>query len=104
MVISRSTADQIAGGRSDVTVAYDSSCSNCGVQQNVTMTVQGTENPDEVVVIGGQLDSISDSGAGDAMQAPGADDDASGTTTLTEVARVALANGWKPQRTVVSGA
>ena len=89
---------RIAGGRSDVTVAYDSSCSNCGVQQNVTMTVQGTENPDEVVVIGGHLDSISDSGAGDAMQAPGADDNASGTATLTEVARAALANGWKPQR------
>ena len=34
------------------------------------------------------------------MDAPGADDDASGIATLTEVIRVALANGWKPKRTV----
>lgn len=94
----------IAAGRSDVTVAYDDSCTNCGTQSNVTMTVQGTESPDEVVVLGGHLDSISNSGDGDAMQAPGADDNASGTATLTEVARVALANGWKPQKTVVFAA
>lgn len=93
---------QIAGDREDVTVAYDDSCgSDCGTQPNVTMTVQGTEKPDEIVVIGGHLDSISNSGQGDAMRAPGADDNASGTATVTEIARVALASGWQPQRTVV---
>ncbi|WP_374928281.1 M20/M25/M40 family metallo-hydrolase [Kytococcus sedentarius] len=95
----------IAAGRSDVTVAYDESCgSSCGVQPNVTMTVQGTENPDEVVVVGAHFDSISNSGSGDSMDAPGADDNASATATVTEVAQVALANGWKPQRTVVFAA
>ena len=32
--------------------------------------------------------------------APGADDDASGIATLTEVLRVAMASGWRPRRTV----
>lgn len=95
----------IAGEREDVTVAYDESCgSDCGVQQNVTMTVQGTENPDEIVVIGAHYDSVSNTGSGDSMQAPGADDNASATATVTEVAQVALANGWKPKRTVVFAA
>src|SRR5690606_18268240 len=60
----------------------------------------GSELPDEVVVLGGHLDSISWSGSGDNMDAPGADDDASGIATLTEVLRVALASGWQPRRTV----
>ncbi|WP_462418776.1 M20/M25/M40 family metallo-hydrolase [Kytococcus sp. Marseille-QA3725] len=96
---------KIAGDREDVKVAYDESCgSDCGVQQNVTMTVEGTENPDEIVVIGAHFDSVSDSGQGDDMDAPGADDNASATATVTEIAQVALANGWKPKRTVVFAA
>ena len=34
------------------------------------------------------------------MTAPGADDDASGIATLTEILRVAVAGGWKPKRTI----
>jgi leucyl aminopeptidase len=52
-------------------------------------------------VLGAHLDSINDSAGGTPeMVAPGADDDASGIATLTETLRVALASGWKPQRTV----
>lgn len=64
------------------------------------MTLQGNELADEVVVIGGHLDSTSNSGGGNERIAPGADDDASGIATITEVARIALASGWKPKRTI----
>lgn len=67
-------------------------------QKSVIMTIPGTTRPDEVVVIGGHLDSISPGGT--SGSAPGADDDASGIATLTEVARVLLAADFRPARTV----
>ncbi|MCQ4166180.1 M20/M25/M40 family metallo-hydrolase [Tahibacter harae] len=90
----------LANGRSDVTAELFTGCSNCSTQPSVILTVQGNELPNEIVVLGGHLDSISNSGSGESMNAPGADDDASGIATLTEVIRIALASGWKPQRTV----
>lgn len=90
----------LANGRSDVSAELFTACSNCGGQPSVILTVQGAELPNEVVVLGGHLDSISNVGSGDGMNAPGADDDGSGIATLTEVIRIALANGWKPKRTV----
>ncbi|GAB3315000.1 M20/M25/M40 family metallo-hydrolase [Luteimonas notoginsengisoli] len=90
----------LAAGRSDVSAELFTGCDNCSTQPSVILTVQGAELPGEIVVLGGHLDSISYSGSGDAMDAPGADDDASGIATLTEVIRVALANGWQPKRTV----
>jgi leucyl aminopeptidase len=50
-------------------------------------------------VLGGHLDSISM--ARSSGTAPGADDDASGIATLTEVARVLLASDYRPARTLV---
>ena len=96
----RDTWLAMANGRSDVTAELFTGCSNCSTQPSVILTIEGTELPDEIVVLGGHLDSISSSGSGDNMDAPGADDDASGIATLTEVIRVALASGWQPKRTV----
>jgi bacterial leucyl aminopeptidase len=67
-------------------------------QQSVVLTIPGTTRADEVVVIGGHLDSINLFGA--ASAAPGADDDASGIATVTEVARVLLARDYRPARTI----
>jgi leucyl aminopeptidase len=67
-------------------------------QKTVVMTVPGTTRASEVIVIGGHLDSISLSGF--SSDAPGADDDASGIATLTEVARVLLAQDYRPARTI----
>ena len=90
----------LAGGRSDVTAELFS-CSNCSTQPSVILTIRGTDLPNEVVVLGGHLDSININGGGSPSQrAPGADDDASGIATLTEVLRIAMASGWKPRRTV----
>jgi leucyl aminopeptidase len=65
-------------------------------QKSVIATIPGTTLPDEVVVIGGHLDSISPGGG----NAPGADDDASGIATLSEVLRVLMATDFRPHRTI----
>ncbi|MGY1459663.1 M20/M25/M40 family metallo-hydrolase [Luteimonas sp. A534] len=91
----------LAAGRSDVTAELFTACNNCGGQPSVILTIQGTDLADEIVVLGGHLDSISSSGSGNAMNAPGADDDASGIATLTEVLRIAMAEGYRPRRTVM---
>jgi bacterial leucyl aminopeptidase len=81
--------------RSDVTVElFDHGYA----QHSVILTIPGTTHASEVVVIGGHLDSIALGGRG--VAAPGADDDASGIATLTEVARVLLAKNFRPARTV----
>lgn len=91
----------LAGSRGDVDVELFTGCTNCSTQPSVIMTVRGGDLADEVVVIGGHLDSINGSAGGSTQQtAPGADDDASGIATITEIARIALASGWKPRRTV----
>jgi leucyl aminopeptidase len=88
----------IANGRTDVSVALFTHASTVSPQPSVIATIQGTTLPNEVVVIGGHLDSIN--GSGSSYPAPGADDDASGVASLTEVFRVAMATGYKPARTV----
>jgi leucyl aminopeptidase len=67
-------------------------------QKSVILTIPGTTRAGEVVVLGGHLDSITM--AGRAGVAPGADDDASGIATLTEVVRVLLAKDYHPARTI----
>ncbi|KAB8198213.1 M20/M25/M40 family metallo-hydrolase, partial [Lysobacter maris] len=95
----RDTWQAFGAGRSDVSAELFA-CSSCSTQPSVILTIEGSDLANEVVVLGGHLDSISNSGSGNAMNAPGADDDASGIATLTEVLRIALADGWKPRRTV----
>ncbi|QRN98807.1 M20/M25/M40 family metallo-hydrolase [Archangium violaceum] len=85
----------IANGRTDISVDF---FTHSWLQPSVIATIQGTTLPDEVVVIGGHLDSINQSSSTGA--APGADDDASGVASLTEAFRSAVANGYKPARTV----
>jgi len=68
-------------------------------QKSVIMTIPGTGRANEVVVIGGHLDSIAPGGSD--SRAPGADDDASGIATLSEVARALLAADFRPERTIM---
>ncbi len=86
-----------ATGRSDVSVQLYVHPS--WAQRSVIATITGTTLPSEVVVIGGHLDSINSSNPSTGT-APGADDDASGVASLTEAFRVAMARGYRPQRTV----
>jgi leucyl aminopeptidase len=67
-------------------------------QPSVILTIPGSRRPDQVVVLGAHLDSIN--GGGSTALAPGADDDASGVATLTEVMRAMFAANFRPERTV----
>ncbi len=68
-------------------------------QPSVIMTVLGSERPDEIVVVGGHADSIAGFFGGNG-KAPGADDNASGIATITEVIKILMNNNYKPKRTV----
>ena len=64
-------------------------------QPSIVLTITGSENPEEIVILGGHADSISDT-----HEAPGADDNASGIASLTETLRVLIANNIKPKKTL----
>jgi len=75
---------------------------------NVVATIPGSENPDEIVVIGAHYDHIG--GAGEHGQCTpieddkicnGADDNASGTAMVLELARAFTEHNPKPKRTLV---
>jgi leucyl aminopeptidase len=68
-------------------------------QPSVILTIPGSEFPDEIVVLGGHLDSINGWGSS-AARAPGADDNASGIASLTEAARLLTESGYRPKRTI----
>jgi len=59
---------------------------------NVVAEIPGTEKPNEVVIIGGHLDSW--------HAATGATDNATGSAVMMEAARLILAAGLKPKRTI----
>lgn len=66
---------------------------------NVIAELPGLETPAEIVMIGGHLDSITFSGS--AARAPGADDNATGSATVLELAR--LFTGFPLQKTLRLG-
>ncbi|WP_082078799.1 M28 family metallopeptidase [Pseudoalteromonas rubra] len=86
----------IAQSRSDISVDY---YTHSWSQSSVVVTINGAENADEIVVIGGHLDSINQSSPS-AGRAPGADDNASGIAVLTEALKALVAADYKPQRTI----
>lgn len=90
---------QMAKGRSDVSVAY---FNHAGIaQRSVIMTIQGRSKPDEIVVIGSHMDSVNwNAKHPQRARAPGADDNASGLATTTEIARVLIESGYRPERTL----
>lgn len=66
-------------------------------QESIIMTITGSKYPNEIIVIGGHADSINGRSK---RRAPGADDNASGIATISEIIRVAMLTGYKPERTV----
>jgi len=83
---------EYAVGRSDIEVE---AFQHEWAQPSVIARIIGTTRPDEIVVIGGHIDSTSSGST-----APGADDDASGSTTVLEVFRVLASSGFQPERTI----
>lgn len=64
---------------------------------NVLAKIDGTKQKDQVILLSAHLDHL---GVRDGKVYPGADDDASGTVAVMELAR-ALAKEKRPQRTIV---
>lgn len=69
-------------------------------QKSVEVTLVGAKHPDEIVVVGGHLDSTVGSWTTEGTISPGADDDASGIATVTEALRLMIASGIQPDRTI----
>ena len=65
-------------------------------QYNVIATIPASQQTDKVYVIGGHHDSITSSSDRE-NNAPGADDNASGTTGVLEMARVLMKNDYSPE-------
>lgn len=89
-----------AGARlgGDVTVElYDHAAF---LQPSVILTIAGAKHPEQIVVLGGHLDSIRSGGTTPTTSAPGADDNASGIASLSEAIRVLMSAGHVPERTI----
>ncbi|RKZ00119.1 MAG: hypothetical protein DRQ13_01060, partial [Ignavibacteriae bacterium] len=100
-----STRDSVAGwikaqflrwGYTDVVIdsfEYDGTW-----QKNVVATLPGIYTPDKINIVGGHHDSYS---SGDPLVfAPGADDNASGTSAVLEMARVFKETNYQPESTI----
>lgn len=82
-----------ATGRTDLSVRI---VNHVGTPMpSLVFTINGNSTPSEYIIVGGHMDSISNTAV-----APGADDDASGIATVTEMIRVLLNINYKPARTV----
>lgn len=61
---------------------------------NIIAEIKGTEKPDEIVVVGGHLDSWNSPGS------QGANDNGTGSSSVLEAARLIMKSGVKPKRTI----
>lgn len=89
--------EALRGNRSDVeieTFSHD----NDTPQPSIVVRIRGRVAPDELVILGSHIDSVSGWGGSD--RAPGSDDNASGTATNFEVFRVMMENNIVPERTI----
>ena len=77
-------------------VAYDSFTSGTSQQRNVIATLAGSQSSAGEIVICAHYDSYTSP----ATAAPGADDNASGTAAVLEMARILKVNGYVPKRTI----
>lgn len=77
-----------------INVFIKTNCKTIGMRSAPTMIgeIKGTELPDEIILVGGHLDSW------DVGQ--GAHDDGAGCVQSMEVLRILLAIGYKPKRTI----
>lgn len=84
-----------------------------GTAPNVLAWIEGSERPDEIVLLGAHYDHIGTKEFGTFCRGPsedadpddaicnGADDNASGTAVLMNIARAMGSSGYRPKRTVV---
>ncbi|KAI9227291.1 MAG: hypothetical protein DHS80DRAFT_27619 [Piptocephalis tieghemiana] len=68
-------------------------------QSSILVRFEGTEVPEETVVVGAHQDSVN-MWLPSFGRSPGADDDGSGTVTILEAFRALIQKGFRPKRTV----
>lgn len=68
-------------------------------QKSLRLTIPGRLHPSQVVVLGAHYDSVNHSFFGGSKEAPGADDNASGSGNLIEALKI-LKNADQPERTL----
>lgn len=68
-------------------------------QPSIILEIKGKS--DEVIVVGGHADSIAGFFGSKNAKAPGADDNASGIATMTEIIRVLMQNNYQPEKTIM---
>ncbi len=69
------------------------------INYNVIASIEGTDYPDSVCIMGGHYDDILSTS--DLTVVPGANDNASGTSAVLEVARVMKKNKYRPKSTIM---
>ena len=88
--------EKITAARSDVTVEFFKH--DRWPQPSLIATIKG--KTDDVIVIGGHADSIAGFWGRENARAPGADDNASGTATTTEIMRLLVDSAYQPEKTI----
>lgn len=83
-----------ASGRTDVSVRIENHVGT--PMPSLVFTINGTTAPTDFIIVGAHMDSITNN----TNNAPGADDDASGIATISEMIRVLLNINYKPAKTV----
>ena len=94
----KSKYEALASGRPDVSVELFDHQGRTS-QDSIVVRIQGATKPDEIVVLGSHIDSVNWSD-GSSSRSPGADDNASGTSTNFEVFRILMESGVRPERTI----
>ncbi|MEA9355223.1 M20/M25/M40 family metallo-hydrolase [Bacteriovorax sp. PP10] len=92
----KETWTALVKNRTDATVEYFPH--SAWDQPSIILTLKGKS--DETIVLGGHQDSINGSFGGAAATAPGADDNASGISTITEVIRILADSSYQPEKTI----
>jgi leucyl aminopeptidase len=67
-------------------------------QDSIRVRIVGTEKPEAILVLGGHIDSTTGWFGGD--EAPGADDNASGSSVILETLRALVFSDFKPAKTL----
>ncbi len=68
-------------------------------QDSIVATLKG--KTDDIIVIGGHADSVAGWLGRKIAKAPGADDNASGIATTTEIMRIIIESGYQPEKTLM---
>ncbi len=90
-------ADTVKGAKLDVSIELITH--NSTPQKSIRARITGATRPNEIIALGAHLDSINQEWWGDTDRAPGADDNASGSSNILEALRI-IANHERPERTI----